>query len=93
MSARLRRPARSTVYRTLDTLRAMGAIEIVHPTPKHHCSLARRTPHQRHIVCESCGRLAVVDGCAFHRVVEAIESETGFDVERHTLEVFGRCAD
>ncbi len=93
VSARLGRPARSTVYRTLETLRAMGAIDIVHPTPEHHRYLARRTPHQHHIVCESCGRVAVVDGCEFYRVIEAIESKTGFDIGRHTLEVFGRCAE
>ncbi len=84
-------PARSTVYRTLDTLREIGAVEVVHPSPEHHRYIARRTPHQHHIVCEGCGRLAVLDGCAFDEMIAAVQRTTGFAVTRHTLEIFGAC--
>ena len=83
--------ARSTVYRTLDTLREIGAVDVVHPSPEHHRYLARRTSHQHHIVCEGCGRLAVLDGCAFDQMMAAVEHGTGFAVTRHTLEIFGAC--
>ena len=84
-------PARSTVYRTLDTLREIGAVEVVHPSPEHHRYIARRTPHQHHIVCEDCGYLAVLDGCAFDEMMAAVQRATGFAVTRHTLEIFGAC--
>ena len=87
------RAARSTVYRTLDTLREIGAVDIVHPRPEHHRYIPRRTADQHHVVCEACGRVALVQDCEFQRTVEAIETETRYTVRRHTLEIFGTCEE
>ncbi|MBM4436096.1 MAG: transcriptional repressor [Actinobacteria bacterium] len=87
------RAARSTIYRTLDTLRRIGAVELVHRRPEHHRYLARRSAHQHHVVCEACGAVGVFEGCQVERALDAIGAKTGFAVERHTLELFGRCPD
>ena len=53
--------SRSTVYRTLDLLREIDAVETVHPSPEQHRYLARRTPDQHHVVCEQCSSVALID--------------------------------
>jgi Fur family transcriptional regulator, ferric uptake regulator len=85
--------ARSTVYRTLDTLREIGAVETVHPDPEHHRYLARRSAHQHHLVCEICGTVTTFDGCDLEDEVIAAAVATGFRVRRHTLEILGSCAE
>ena len=85
--------ARSTVYRTLDTLREIGAVETVHPNPEHHRYLARRSAHQHHLVCEVCGTVTTFDGCELEDEVIAAAVATGFRVRRHTLEILGSCAE
>ena len=85
--------ARSTVYRTLDTLREIGAVETVHPNPEHHRYLARRSSHQHHLVCEVCGTVTTFDGCDLEDEVIAAAVATGFRVRQHTLEILGSCAE
>ena len=85
--------ARSTVYRTLDTLRRIGAVDTVHPAPEQHRYLPRRSRHQHHLVCESCGTVMTFDGCDLEDDLIAAASATGFQVSGHTLEIFGACRD
>ena len=85
--------ARSTVYRTLDTLREIGAVETVHPNPEHHRYLARRSAHQHHLVCEVCGTVTTFDGCDLEDEVIVAAVATGFRVRQHTLEILGNCRD
>jgi Fur family ferric uptake transcriptional regulator len=83
--------ARSTVYRTLDTLRRIGAVDTVHPAPEQHRYLPRRSLHQHHLVCESCGTVTTFDGCDLEDDLIAAASASGFQVSGHTLEIFGAC--
>ncbi len=85
--------ARSTVYRTLDTLRQIRAVDTVHPAPEQHRYLARRSLHQHHLVCESCGTVTTFDGCDLEDDLIAAASASGFQVSGHTLEIFGACRD
>ncbi len=85
--------ARSTVYRTLDTLRQIGAVDTVHPAPEQHRYLPRRSRHQHHLVCESCGLVMTFDGCDLEDDLIAAASAAGFQVSGHTLEIFGACRD
>lgn len=85
--------ARSTVYRTLDTLREIGAVDTVHPNPEHHRYLARRSSHQHHLVCEACSTVTTFDGCDLEDHLIATAVATGFRVRRHTLEIFGICGE
>ena len=84
--------SRSTVYRTLDLLRDIDAVETVHPSPEQHRYLARRTPDQHHVVCEQCSSVALIDSCTFDTTTTTeIERRTGFAITGHVLEVFGLC--
>ena len=84
--------SRSTVYRTLDLLREIDAVETVHPSPEQHRYLARRTPDQHHVVCEQCSSVALIDRCTFDTTTTTeIERQTGFAITGHVLEVFGLC--
>ncbi len=83
--------SRSTVYRTLDLLRDIDAVETVHPSPEQHRYLARRTPDQHHVVCQTCGTVEIIERCTFDAIANEVELQTGFAVTGHSLEVFGQC--
>ncbi len=83
--------SRSTVYRTLDLLRDIDAVETVHPSPEQHRYLARRTPDQHHVVCQTCGTVDIIERCTFDSITDDVELQTGFAVTGHSLEVFGLC--
>ena len=83
--------SRSTVYRTLDLLRDIDAVETVHPSPEQHRYLARRTPDQHHVVCQTCGTVEIIERCTFDAIATEVELQTGFAVTGHSLEVFGLC--
>lgn len=50
-------------------------------------------PHHHHLVCEGCGKVEDFHGCDLAALTERLESETGFAVNRHQLELYGRCPD
>jgi len=83
--------SRSTVYRTLDLLRDIDAVETVHPSPEQHRYLARRSPDQHHVVCQTCGTVEIIERCTFDAITSEVELQTGFEVTGHSLEVFGLC--
>jgi Fur family ferric uptake transcriptional regulator len=83
---------RATVFRTLDALERSGVldrIELANGNRRYRvCGAAE---HHHHIVCVACGKVSDVHTCLPRRVLSAIAEETGFVVERHSLELFGRC--
>ncbi|MEU1183739.1 Fur family transcriptional regulator [Streptomyces sp. NPDC005820] len=81
----------TTVYRTLETLTAVGLTHAVHgPGATRYCVLGE--PHH-HVVCQDCGE---VEGLAHERLREAvgrIEELTGLRPDASgSLLVYGRCA-
>jgi len=93
-----------TVYRTLDILLSLGLVRRLHLDEGCHIyalSLAGRHPanrgpaeraaHDRHVICQACGRAVKFTGCDLDAVVAVVESQTGFRVREHWLEMFGVC--
>jgi Fur family ferric uptake transcriptional regulator len=83
---------KTTVYRALDGLTADGFLEVVEfgEGAKRY---EIKAGHHHHLVCLSCGDVADVDLEDDLKLRErAIAKQTGFRVERHALEFFGRCA-
>jgi Fur family ferric uptake transcriptional regulator len=82
---------RATVFRSLDVLADIGAIERLDLPTGEHAFVACEPRHHHHVVCSSCGRSTPVADAGLERLAEAIGESTGYRVETHRLEIFGRC--
>jgi Fe2+ or Zn2+ uptake regulation protein len=84
--------SRATIFRTLEVLEAVGAIERLDlPTGDHAYITCEPAAHHHHVVCERCGRANDVDDAGLAAVVERIGRETGYRIGAHRLELFGLC--
>jgi Fur family ferric uptake transcriptional regulator len=91
--ARARRlgDGRATVFRTLEVLEALGAVERLDlPTGEHAYVVCERA-HHHHVVCSRCGRTSEIDDGGLRVVVSEIARRTGYRVDDHRLELFGLC--
>ena len=85
------RIGRATVFRTLEVLEDLGAVErLDHPNGDHAFVVCRRA-HHHHIVCSHCGRTQEIDDAGLRVVVGEVARRTGYRVDEHRLELFGLC--
>src|SRR3954447_25090209 len=86
---------RATVFRTLDLLTRMGAVQRIHSDPDEgrcHAYLACDDAHHHHLICNSCGMVTdFTEDKELDALVRLIEQRTAFKVEGHRLEMIGRC--
>jgi Fur family ferric uptake transcriptional regulator len=82
---------RATIFRSLDTLADLGAVERLDLPSGGHAFVACEPAHHHHVVCSSCGRSTGVDDHGLEAVAAAIGRETGYRVDTHRLELFGLC--
>jgi Fe2+ or Zn2+ uptake regulation protein len=82
--------ARATVFRALDLFTELDLLERLDlPTGDHAYLPCERAYHHHHIVCSTCGRTTPVEDAGL--AVERIQRRTGWQVESHRLELYGRC--
>lgn len=82
----------STVYRTLDRLRAKGEItERSDPEGEATFMLCEPNRHHHHAICAECGRVEDVDCNAMEQFAASLRSLHGFELDGHAMEFFGRC--
>ena len=93
--ARLRhlRIGRATVFRTLDVLADLHAVERLDLPSGEHAYVACEPVHHHHVVCSDCGTNRDVDDAGWRSVVRDIERTTGYRIDDHRLELFGVCPD
>jgi Fur family ferric uptake transcriptional regulator len=82
---------RATVFRTLDVLEELGAVERLDLPSGEHTYVICEPAHHHHLVCSSCGRTDEVDDAGLRSVVRDIARRTGYQVDDHRLELFGIC--
>ena len=82
---------RATVFRSLDVLAELGAVERLDLPSGGHAFVACEPAHHHHVVCASCGRSTEVSDLGMEGMAEAIGRETGYRVDTHRLELFGLC--
>jgi Fur family ferric uptake transcriptional regulator len=82
---------RATIFRSLDVLADLGAVERLDLPTGEHAFVACEPAHHHHVVCSTCGRSTGVDDHGLEAVAEAIGRETGYRVDTHRLELFGLC--
>jgi Fur family ferric uptake transcriptional regulator len=93
VEARARRlgVGRATVFRTLEVLEALGAVERLDLPSGEHAYVVCQRAHHHHVVCSRCGRTSEIDDAGLRVVVNEIARRTGYRVDEHRLELFGLC--
>lgn len=82
---------RSTIYRSLSDLEALGVVEHVHLGHGRAVYHLAGDDHQ-HAVCQSCGGVVEVRPAAFGPLAEALEREFGFELGPGHFALVGRCS-
>jgi Fur family ferric uptake transcriptional regulator len=82
---------RATVFRTLEVLEALGAVERLDLPSGDHAYVVCQRSHHHHVICSQCGRTNEIDDGDLRAVVNEIARRTGYRVDDHRLELFGLC--
>ncbi len=86
------RIGRATLFRGLELMLELGAVERLDLPNGEHAYVACAPAHHHHVVCSRCGRTAEVDDEGLSEAVRRIELQTGFRIDTHRLEMFGLCS-
>ena len=86
---------RATVYRTLELLAEVGAVERIHLQAGSHGYVRGDLDrsHHHHFICSCCGKVQEFDDGQIPDLVEALARRAGFTVQAHEIEAYGRCSD
>ncbi len=82
-----------TVYRTLETLEAFGLIQRIHCEDGCHMVMPAVDGHQHYLVCTNCGKTICFQGDDLGALFARVESNTGYQVSDHWLQLFGTCPE
>jgi Fe2+ or Zn2+ uptake regulation protein len=84
----------ATVYRVINLLAELKLICRVSLGGDSQSYLMRRPmEHHHHVVCLQCGRAVDFTNCDLSQLEQRLFQETGFNIEGHLLEIYGRCPD
>lgn len=82
---------RATVFRLLELLADQGLVERVDLPDGRHAYVPCEPSHHHHVVCVSCGGITEVEDCGIDAVTSEVARRSGFEIQSHRLELFGRC--
>jgi len=84
---------RATVFRTLRLLTELGVVcRVLMDDGTMHYLVSQRG-HHHHLVCTSCGKVQDLDQCAIADALREVSAATGYEMEGHWLELYGRCSE
>jgi Fe2+ or Zn2+ uptake regulation protein len=83
---------RATVYRSVEKLVTLGLLDRVDFADGTHLyRVCEENHHHHHLTCTQCHMVVEVDVCLPEDQLNAIGNKTHFDIEGHSLTLFGRC--
>jgi Fur family transcriptional regulator, ferric uptake regulator len=82
---------RATIFRTLEVLEAIGAVERLDLPSGEHAYVGCEPAHHHHVVCSRCGKATEIDDAGLRSVVREVARQSGYRVDEHRLELFGVC--
>jgi len=93
--ARVRRLGigRATVFRSIELLAGLGAVERVDLPSGDHAYVTCIPAHHHHVICARCGRTAEIGDIGVGTLARSVTRLTGFRVDEHHLELFGLCPE
>jgi len=83
----------ATVYRAVKTLSSLGFLRPVAGEEGEVRYLAVRPGHAHLVRCTGCDRAVEFAECGLDVLEKLVAVKTGFSVEGHHLELFGRCPE
>ena len=83
----------STVYRTLNSFVEAGLVKKEINQDKESIFSLESEEDNHVLICTKCHKTVKLEGCPYHEVNEAIESQTGFVLQDHNTEIYGICPD
>jgi Fur family ferric uptake transcriptional regulator len=84
---------RATIFRALDVLESVGAVERLDLQSGDHVYVACVPTHHHHVICARCARTAEIGDLGLGAVAREVARRTGYRVDEHRLELFGLCPD
>ncbi len=91
VSQRCPRVGRATVFRTMRLLTETEIVcRVLMEDGSLHYRLSGRG-HHHHVVCVACGNVQDLDQCAVSGILDGLSQSTGYEIEGHWLEFYGRC--
>ena len=87
---------RATVFRTMKLMRELGVIcQVVldDGTAVYQLADDDQADHHHHVICTECGRVTEFASDGLEGELERVATSTGFDIDTHRLELYGRCSD
>lgn len=92
LATRCRGAGRATVFRTIRLLTDLGVVcRVLFEDGSMRYTVSQRG-HHHHVVCTGCGHVEDLDQCAIKDALRDLSEATGYEVEGHWLELYGRCA-
>jgi Fe2+ or Zn2+ uptake regulation protein len=82
---------RATIFRALDLFADLGLLERLDLPTGDHAYVPCEPVHHHHVVCSECGTSTEVHDAGIQAVVDEVEQRTGFRIDSHRLELYGRC--
>lgn len=83
---------RATVFRTMKLLSEMDVLcRVLLDDASLRYRVSHRQDHHHHLVCVSCASVQELDACIDPEVLSDLARTTGYEIEGHWLEFFGRC--
>ena len=80
-----------TVYRTLNILEELGLVCVFHTEDNTHSYIGCPAEHHDHLICSDCGKVINFTHCNLRLLEERLVTETGFNINDHRLDFYGRC--
>jgi Fur family ferric uptake transcriptional regulator len=84
---------RATVFRSIDLLVAVGAVERIDLRTGDHAYVACVPAHHHHVICTRCARTTETGDLGLGAVAREVARRTGYRVDEHRLELHGLCPD
>jgi len=82
---------RATVFRAIDLLERVGAIERLDRPTGEHAYVVCVPAHHHHVICARCDRSIEVGDLGLGAVAREVTRRTGYQIDGHRLELFGLC--
>ena len=84
---------RATVFRAIEVLESVGAVERIDLQNGDHAYVACVPTHHHHVICARCAGSAEIGDLGLGAVAREVARRTGYRVDQHRLELFGLCPD
>jgi Fe2+ or Zn2+ uptake regulation protein len=84
---------RATVFRALELFEQLGLVERLDLPNGEHAYVICQPAHHHHVICTACGRSAEVGDLGIGSIAAEVESQTGFTLDSHRIELYGLCTE